>query len=449
MQQTENGSAGKVPDAGALFRLLSERVPGRGLFTLDTAGAVTFWDEGAARLHGCDPGEALGKPLAFLAADQGDGAAERLLAAARASGFAEEDACCSGPAGRIRWVRRSVVRLEGPPDSAGFAVLDRDETARRSAEEALREHAARAATVEHVRRLEQQAAQLQQLASELEEANARLRGANAALEARSHEAEAANRAKGEFLAAMSHELRTPLNAIFGYADLLELGVHGPLNEPQRQALDRIKRNQTYLLGLINDVLNYARVEAGRMEFRMADVPVAELLEELNPLIAPQLMEREIRFVRELPDAELRVRGERERIEQVLLNLLTNAIKFTPPGGEIRLSSAVAGDRVLLHVADTGCGIPPERLETIFDPFVQAHRHHHESSHQGVGLGLAISHELARAMGGTLAVESREGEGCTFTLSLLRGFRESEGNIFRDAGREDPEPRAPGRGTAAG
>src|SRR5690606_25431649 len=196
---------------------------------------------------------------------------------------------------------------------------------------------------------------------------------------------------------MSHELRTPLNAIFGYADLLDMGLHGPVTTAQQEALERIKRNQRALLVLVNDVLNFAKLEAGKLELTIGDVAVAEVISDVTAVVAPQLQSKGLRFRCGDFDAELLVRGERERIEQILLNLLTNASKFTPRGGEVAVSVDVEEDRVDLRVRDTGVGIPQERLQSVFDPFVQIDRQVEDTGERGVGLGLAISRDLAVAM----------------------------------------------------
>jgi PAS domain S-box-containing protein len=236
------------------------------------------------------------------------------------------------------------------------------------------------------------------------------------------EAEAANRAKTEFLSAMSHELRTPLNAIVGYVDLLEMGLRGPVTEAQLHDLGRIKSAQGHLLGIIDDILNFARVEAGRLEYASEPIEVMPLLDELETLLAPQLAERGLRYARAC-DPGLVALGDRDRVRQILVNLLSNAVKFTDRGGLVEVSAGEEGERIAVRVRDTGRGIARERLEEVFDPFVQIDRHRTESAQQGVGLGLAISRELARGMGAELTAWSVPGEGSCFTLALPRAQAE--------------------------
>ncbi len=236
------------------------------------------------------------------------------------------------------------------------------------------------------------------------------------------EAQAASRAKSDFLAVMSHELRTPLNAIAGYAQLMELGLHGPVTPEQVAALDRIQRGQQHLLGLINAVLNYARLEAGHVEYAQADVPVGPALAEVAALIAPQAHTKGLTLsvapCGPDPDgAPLVARADPEKVRQVLLNLLSNAVKFTRGGGTVTLGGGRTPDgRLALRVADTGRGIPADQLERVFQPFVQVDAPLTRTQ-EGTGLGLAISRDLARGMGGDLTAESTVGVGSTFTLTL--------------------------------
>ena len=232
------------------------------------------------------------------------------------------------------------------------------------------------------------------------------------------EAELANRAKSDFLAAMSHELRTPLNAIGGYVELMQLGIHGPVSDAQLAALARVRTNQQHLLRLINDVLAFAKVEAGQLELDLAPFDSADLLDTILPLIAPQAAARRIDFSVDECQHGLEAVGDLERVRQVLLNLVGNAIKFTPPGGTVTLSCRAAGDCVAFAVRDNGPGIAEEQQRSIFDPFVQVERRL-SNPREGVGLGLAISADLAHAMHGTLTVQSARGEGSTFTLELPR------------------------------
>jgi signal transduction histidine kinase len=231
-------------------------------------------------------------------------------------------------------------------------------------------------------------------------------------------AESANRAKSEFLAVMSHELRTPLNAIGGYAELIELGIRGPVTPEQRKDLERIQRSQHHLLGLINGVLNYARLESGNVRYELTDVPVDELLATCEALVAPQARAKRLKLVVPPCPDSLTVRADHEKVQQIVLNLLTNSIKFTDVGGLIELSCQLDEESVAISVTDTGRGIAPEKLAAIFDPFVQVDARL-TRAHEGVGLGLAISRDLARGMRGDLTVESSPGKGSRFTLRLPR------------------------------
>ena len=237
------------------------------------------------------------------------------------------------------------------------------------------------------------------------------------------EAEAANRAKNEFLAVMSHELRTPLNAIGGHVQLVEMGVYGPVNDAQREALTRVERSQRHLLSLINDVLNLVRIETGRLSYELHPISLGSIVADVTSMVEPLLSPNGLTYGSPVELAkepsELTVRADREKVQQVILNLLTNAIKFTPPGGRIWVEAAPCAENpgmACIRVRDSGVGIASEKLDTIFEPFVQLGVGA-ERVKEGLGLGLAISRDLARGMGGDLTAESSEGKGATFTLKL--------------------------------
>jgi signal transduction histidine kinase len=245
--------------------------------------------------------------------------------------------------------------------------------------------------------------------------NARVHKAE--LDAR-HAAEAANLAKTQFLAVMSHELRTPLNAIAGYAELMRMGIRGPVTTEQQADLDRIKRSQRNLLSLINDVLNYAKLEAGHIEFDTQPVLLHDFLDDIESLVTPQLQGKGLKYEYEKCDDTLSVLADAEKMRQIVLNLLSNAIKFTPAGGTISMECEADDGKVRIRVRDTGVGIPDDKIGAIFEPFVQLDRKL-TSANEGTGLGLAISRDLARGMAGDLSVESTVGQGSVFSLELPR------------------------------
>ncbi|MGH7468102.1 MAG: PAS domain S-box protein [Longimicrobiales bacterium] len=360
------------------FRLLVQNVKDYGIFMLDPTGHVVSWNEGAQRILGYQSEEIVGRHFsAFYPPGQHTtGRPKEELETALQEGRFEEEARRLRKDGTLFWasvVVTPVRRADG--ELSGFSKVVRDLTELRSALEGAIADASRAAA-----------------------------------------AEAANRAKSEFLAALSHELRTPLNAIAGYADLLLLGIHGPVNDQQIEALERINRSQQHLLGIITDLLNFSRIEAGRIHYDIAPVPVHNLIQTVRSLVEPQATAKQIAIAWPSGESNTTLRADAAKVEQIMVNLLVNAVKFTARGGRITVTYETADSVVKLHVCDTGIGIPTDKLEAIFEPFVQVGRSL-SSAHEGAGLGLAISRDLARAMDGDLTVVSTVGESSTFSLCL--------------------------------
>jgi len=277
--------------------------------------------------------------------------------------------------------------------------------------------------------LARQTAEAEALAEGLETANRQLQGAVGAAEAARAQAEAASRAKSQFLANMSHELRTPINAIIGYTDLLHLGVRGELTDPQRESLARVKASSLHLLGLVEDVLDLARIESAGMRVATERVPVRDTAASALAFVAPQAAARGVETVEEARCApRAAYLGDEDRVRQILVNLLSNAVKFTPAGGRVVVRCLDAGEPLVgggpgapgpwvrIEVADTGIGIAEEDRERIFDPFVQVDDSHTRAQ-GGTGLGLSISRTFARLMRGDLTVAGQQGGGSVFTLWL--------------------------------
>ena len=226
----------------------------------------------------------------------------------------------------------------------------------------------------------------------------------------------ANRTKSDFLAVMSHELRTPLNAISGYVELMSLEMTDPITPTQREYLSRIRSNQRQLLSMIEDVLSFTKIEAGHMTVSLQPVLLRDLLDGLEALVEPELRRKQITFQCEPCDPSLAVRADPDRLRQILVNLVGNAVKFTPAGGHIQISAARWQSWAQIRVSDTGIGIPVDQLERVFEPFFQVERGS-TRTYPGVGLGLAIARDFARTMGGELRLESHPGKGTTASLEL--------------------------------
>ncbi|HSJ25356.1 MAG TPA: ATP-binding protein [Longimicrobiales bacterium] len=360
-----------------------------GIVVVDEAGTVVFANPAAGRLFGRDPDQLVGEPFGLPVVN----GSETQLDLVRSDGD-------------TALVEVRVIESSWETGPASMVML-RDVTHQKAQEERerelLREQAARQAA-------EAAQARLQRLATE----SASLAEANRALY---EEALAGNRAKTDFLAVMSHELRTPLNAVFGFADLLETGVAGPLTEQQTEYTGRIQQSARHLLSLVDEILDYAKLEAGRADLRLRDADFREVLEEAASLVEPSMTRKGLDFPVELPPSGVTWHTDPAKVRQVLFNLLSNAAKFTQQG-EVGLAGRASDDEVVIVVHDTGIGIDPADHSAVFDPFWQvAAATTREQG--GTGLGLAIARRLTELLGGTISLDSDVGAGARFTIRFPR------------------------------
>lgn len=365
-------------DRAELALLLVESVNDYAIFALDATGHILSWNRGAQRFKGYEAHEIIGRHFSafYSPEERAEGKPDSELVIAADVGRFEEEGWRIRKDGSRFWASVVITALRDESgELVGFAKVTRDLTERRLAEHQALEDARRLAT-----------------------------------------AEAANRAKGEFLATMSHELRTPLNAIGGYIDLLLLGIRGELNDQQREDLIRVQRSHKHLLAIINDLLNFSRLEVGRVSYEIAPVRMADVLGAVHAMMGPLAATGKIGLDWDDCDEQAIVLADESKLEQILINLLTNALKFSQAGDTVSISCHDGDDQVRITVRDTGIGIAEDKLESIFEPFVQIGRSL-SSAHEGTGLGLAISRDLARAMNGDLTVRSQPGEGSEFTLTL--------------------------------
>ena len=362
------------------LRLLIHSVKDYGIIMLDPRGYVRSWNEGAQRIKGYTAEEIQGQHFSrfYPAEDVAAGKPARELEIATHEGRFEEEGWRVRKDGTLFWANIVLTPLRSDDELVGFVKVTRDLTERRAAQERAIADARRVA-----------------------------------------EAEAASVAKTEFLAAMSHELRTPLNAIGGYTELLEVGVAGEISTQQREYLVRIRAAQQHLLSLINNLLNYSRIEAGQITYDITPVALNPLLMRVCELIEVQAVTKGLTMSIAKCTDDIVALADRVKVEQIVLNLVSNAVKFTPRRGAITLSCGRKGDKVFVEVADTGPGIPQDKQTAIFEPFVQLGR---SLTHvqEGTGLGLAISRDLARAMQGDVTLKSVPGQGARFTLTRKRG-----------------------------
>jgi PAS domain S-box-containing protein len=404
------------------FRLMVNAVRDYGIFMLDPDGKVATWNEGAARIKGYRAEEIIGQHFSkfYPEVDVTHGKPDHALTVAIREGRYEDEGWRVRKDGSRFWANVVITAVRGADGRlTGFAKVTRDLTEKRAAEKrALSD--ARHLAAEEVARIsaEERAAELADLLEKLQQQSAELAR-------RTKDAEEANRAKSDFLASMSHELRTPLNAIAGYTQLIELGLRGPVTDEQHRDLDRIRASQAHLLGVINDILNFSRIEAGQLTYQIEEVVVPQIMTSIEGLMSPVAAARNVTLEMAPCPADAVVLADRTKVEQILLNLLSNALKFTAPGGHVALECTLSPDSTIIAVRDTGVGIEPDKLEAVFDPFVQIGRSLSLPT-EGTGLGLAISRDLARAMHGDVTVESKPRKGSRFSLVLPRatGARES-------------------------
>ena len=393
----------------ARYLELFEEAPDAYLVT-DEAGVVRQANRAAERMLGLDRTRLCGKPLATMV-DAEFRRAFRLMLDLRcgAPDDIQFDTTLhprgAAPMDVAVRIRRSARGLGAP--RAELRWLLRDVTAQRRAEAELRRVNAE---------LEMRVAER---TAELTKANAaQLQLIEQERESRAS-AERANRAKSEFLAVLSHEFRTPLQGIYGYAELFDSGMHGDLTEEQREDMRRIRQGLGHLVGLVNQLLDRANIDVGHTVLDVSDVSIERALRLTDALVMSQCQAKSIRYRRQSLDSAICVRADLERLQQVLINVVGNAVKYTNPGGAIEVACTVGSGTVLIEVSDTGCGIPEEMLESVFEPYVRLRATNNTPGPAGTGLGLAISRDLARLMGGTLIARSRLGAGSTFVLTLPR------------------------------
>lgn len=371
----------KLAASEARYRGLIARCPAL-VCEISPDGKTEFANDAMRKLLGIDPEGLIGKPFwETLVPQEHHGRTKHLMKHARRGDVNSFELPLATANGSLRWILWTTAnRYDDDQQLEQVIAFGIDITERKHAEETARELAD---------------AQI-----------ARTR------------AEAANKAKTDFLAVMSHELRTPLNSIGGYTELMEMGLRGPLTPQQQEDLAKIRRSQRHLLSLINDLMNFAKLETGHVELEFSLVAVNEVLAVLDALTAPQVAAKNLEYRHARCDPTLTVWADREKTHQILINLVSNAVKFTRAGGTITVDCDETEDTVRFHVSDTGEGIAPDKQAAIFEPFVQV-KTGFTREHDGVGLGLAISRDLARAMGGDLTVTSVPEQGSRFTLTLPR------------------------------
>lgn len=392
------------------YRTLFEHAPVAYVVT-DRGGVIKDANRAASSLFNVPSRWLRGKPLVvFVAPSRRRDFRDQLIAFSEKDIVADLHLRVRPRSGRPLRIAASIGILR---DRDGGIVELRwllvDETERRR-----RERRVRSLNIELKQRVAERTLELTQ-AMEVQE------GLASTAEGARREAERASREKSKLIAVVSHELRTPLAAIAGYAELLLLGARGQLTASQRVDVERIQAAQAHILRLVDDLVGYSKLESGQLRFDIGEVVIGDAIASLVSLVRPQAMTKEITISVVDDDMRAVVRADQERVRQIVLNLLSNAIKFTLPGGRVRVSASLGDSDVRVNIADNGIGIPQDKLDLVFEPYVRLEPAR-ASGETGWGLGLAISRELARAMGGDLTASSSVEEGTVFTLRLPRSTR---------------------------
>ena len=379
------------------FRLTVDNVVDYAILMLDTAGCVTSWNPGAQRIKGYRADEIIGKNFSqfYPRADVEAGKPQHELAAAAKEGRCLDEGWRVRKDGSTFWANVVITALRDEQGTLrGYSKLTRDMTQSKLAQEAM---------------------------SQAKDA-----------------AEQSNKFKDQFLSTMSHELRTPLNAVLGFSDLLNDECYGALNDRQHRYVNHIQTGGKHLLRLINDILDLSRIEAGRLQLAIENVAVNTCMSEAVDCLRP-LSDKKSQTVLVKPSANLSVRADATRLKQILMNLLGNAVKFTPDSGKIEVAAHQIGDVVRMEVRDTGPGIPLEEQQRIFNAFQRLQQ---SKTTEGTGLGLAITKRLVELQGGNLGIDSQPGNGSCFyfTLPLVPTFVPKEGRPLELKSRAGESPR---------